>query len=57
MVKHTLFLFQIENAGNEVADEIYETYTNLLVQKDETCQFCYKTYMVCKVLYVFIMYS
>jgi len=39
-------LFQIENAEIEVADEVYDAYTNLLVQPDDTCQFCYKTYLV-----------
>jgi len=39
-------MLQIENAEVEVADEVYETYADLLVQKDETCRFCYKTYMV-----------
>jgi len=36
----------MENANVEVADEVYDIYTNLLVQTDEICQFCYKTYVV-----------
>jgi len=55
LVQCTQFLLQIENAECEVADEIYEAYTNLLVQTDENCHFCYKTYMVSNLCMLFIL--
>jgi len=49
-------VLQIENAEIEVADELYETYTDLLVQTNENCHFCYKTYVVSNLCILFIFF-